>query len=73
METESELSLERRRRDADNQAAQYEIETLKEELERLRAAMHEACDLLAERTHGNSARSAGHNARLRLETALKTT
>ena len=34
-------------------------------------AMREACDLLAERIHGNPARSAGHNARLCLESALK--
>lgn len=36
----------------------------------LKAAMREACDLLAERRHGNPARSAGHNARLCLESAL---
>jgi hypothetical protein len=36
----------------------------------LRSAMKEACDLLMERTHGNPARSASHNARLRLERAL---
>lgn len=41
-----------------------------EQNKKLRAAMQEACDLLAERTHGNTARSAGHNARLRLEAAL---
>jgi hypothetical protein len=41
-----------------------------DENERLRAAMKEACDLLAERTHGSPARSPGHNARLRLEAAL---
>jgi len=39
---------------------------------RLRAAMQEACDLLAERKHGSPARSPGHNARLRLETSLAT-
>lgn len=33
-------------------------------------AMREACDLLAERKHGNNARSPGHNARLILEHAL---
>lgn len=37
---------------------------------RLRAAMHEAIDLLAERKYGNHARSAGHNARLCLEAAI---
>lgn len=36
----------------------------------LEKAISEACDLLAERTYGNSARSPGHNARLRLEQAL---
>lgn len=40
------------------------------EIERLRAACSEACDLLAERTHGSPARSPGHNARLVLEAAL---
>lgn len=34
------------------------------------AAMRQACALLEERTYGNPARSAGHNARLTLETAL---
>jgi hypothetical protein len=38
--------------------------------DRDRDAMREACDLLAERTHGNPARSPGHNARLCLESAL---
>jgi hypothetical protein len=38
---------------------------------RLRAAMKEACDLLAERIHGNAARSPGHNARVALEWAMK--
>lgn len=42
-----------------------------EALEKLKSAMQEACDLLAERTYGNSARSPGHNARLRLETAIR--
>lgn len=37
--------------------------------ERLRKAIVDACDMLAERTYGNPARSAGHNARLILETA----
>jgi hypothetical protein len=40
-------------------------------IETLRAAMQQACDLLAERKHGNRARSPGHNARLVLEAALK--
>ena len=35
-----------------------------------REAIKEACDLLAERTYGNPARSPGHNARLVLEAAL---
>jgi len=43
----------------------------KEQIERLRVAMREACNLLAERTYGNAARSPGHNARLCLESALK--
>lgn len=38
--------------------------------QKLREAIQEACDLLAERTHASPARSAGHNARLRLEAAL---
>lgn len=42
------------------------------DVERLRAAMKESCDLLAERTHGSPARSPGHNARLCLEAALAT-
>lgn len=36
----------------------------------LREAMQDAVDLLIERTHGHSARSPGHNARLCLEAAL---
>ena len=36
------------------------------------AAMKEACDLLAERKYGCSARSPGHNARLVLESTLKS-
>lgn len=43
---------------------------IRAELDRLRTAMREACDILAERQQGNPARSAGHNARLCLETAL---
>ena len=37
---------------------------------RLKTAIQEACDLLAERTQGSPARSPGHNARLLLERAL---
>ena len=40
------------------------------ELMQLREAVKDACDLLAERTHGSPARSPGHNARLRLEAAI---
>jgi hypothetical protein len=40
--------------------------------DRLEIAAREACDLLAERTFGNPARSAGHNARVCLESALNT-
>jgi hypothetical protein len=36
----------------------------------LEKAIQEACDLLAERAQGSPARSAGHNARVRLEAAL---
>ncbi len=36
----------------------------------LRVTMQEACDLLSERTQGSPARSAGHNARVRLESGL---
>lgn len=46
-------------------------QTLLAENTRLRNRIREACDLLAERTHGNPARSPGHNARLHLEEALK--
>jgi hypothetical protein len=42
-----------------------------DENERLRNAMKEACDLLAERKYGSPARSPGHNARLCLEAALE--
>lgn len=41
-----------------------------DENKRLRDAMTEACDLLAERKYGSPARSPGHNARLCLEAAL---
>jgi hypothetical protein len=53
-----------------------EIERLRQNAElklarnALRKAAIEACDLLAERTYGNHARSPGHNARLLLERAL---
>lgn len=63
--------------DADMARSFYTKDILREarhdrdEIKRLRTAMQEACDLLAERTHGSPARSAGHNARLRLEAALK--
>jgi hypothetical protein len=40
------------------------------EIQRLRIAMAQACDLAAERVLGHPARSAGHNARLVLENAL---
>lgn len=39
-------------------------------IEELEGAARLACDLLAERTHGSSARSPGHNARLELEAVL---
>jgi hypothetical protein len=41
-----------------------------EELQALRNAAKQACDLLAERTYGSPARSPSHNARLVLEGAL---
>jgi hypothetical protein len=37
----------------------------------LQTALVEARDLLLEKTHGNPARSAGHNARLIIEAALR--
>ena len=37
----------------------------------VREAIQEACDLLAERVQGSPARSASHNARLRMERALR--
>jgi hypothetical protein len=42
---------------------------LQKENASLRAAIQEACDLLAERKYGSEARSPGHNARLVLERA----
>jgi hypothetical protein len=41
-------------------------------IEQLHIAIKEACDLLAERTYGNEARSPGHNARLKLEAAVSS-
>lgn len=41
-----------------------------ETISELVGAVEQACDLLAERTYGNAARSPGHNARLVLEAAL---
>lgn len=40
-------------------------------LQQARKGMQEACDLPAERTYGNPARSPGHNARLVLEASLQ--
>lgn len=45
----------------------------KDRVRALEAAMKRACDLLVERTYGSRARSPGHNARLELEAALKST
>lgn len=53
-------------------AAADQLCIVEADLDRLRKAANEACDLLAERIHGSPARSPGHNARLRLESALKT-
>lgn len=41
-----------------------------DQLDTLMTAVKEACDLLAERKHGNAARSPGHNARLVLDSAI---
>lgn len=41
-----------------------------ERIARLEGSIKMACDLLAERIHGNAARSPGHNARVILESAL---
>lgn len=54
-----------------NRALGHDTETLLAKNSALRAAMKEACDLLEEKTYSSPARSAGHNARLRLEAALK--
>lgn len=43
---------------------------LQNAVERMRAAVQEACDLLAERKYGSTARSPSHNARLVMERAL---
>lgn len=40
-------------------------------IESLHIAIKEACDLLAERSYGNPARSPGHNARIRLEAVMR--
>jgi hypothetical protein len=45
-------------------------EAAESKLSALEGAAREACDLLAERTYGSAARSPGHNARVRLESAL---
>lgn len=50
---------------ADNLANQWMDATIA--AQQRREAMEKACDLLAERTHGNPARSPAHNARLVLE------
>ena len=46
------------------------IAELRARVNELESGIRAACDLLAERRHGNPARSPGHNARLKLETAL---
>jgi hypothetical protein len=66
------ISEHRRRHNV--MAGHYWVELAEQmgaEIERLRAAMQDACELLAERTQGSGARSPGHNARLRLEAALE--
>jgi len=52
-----------------------ERDRLRAQVEEGKSRVREACDLLAERTYGNAARSPGHNARLRLEgwSALSST
>jgi hypothetical protein len=49
----------------------YAAPPVRGDREELRLLIVEACDLLAERKHGNPARSLGHNARLALEGALR--
>jgi len=63
---------------SDNESLRHDVRELEHlltvatiENERLRAALTEAVDLLLERTYGSPARSAGHNARLVLQAALK--
>lgn len=56
---------------ADLEQVQRALDQATFENVKLRAAMAEACDLLMEKTHGNHAMSAGHNARLTLEAALR--
>jgi len=51
-------------------AAANRISELEARVGVLEGAMRMAADLLAERAHGNPARSPGHNARLVLEAAL---
>jgi len=60
--------------DMTDEANGWEIRALRSEARaaRLEEAVTEAIDLLMERTHGNPARSAGHNARLCLQSALST-
>lgn len=66
---DAELDLVRK----DAAAGWKEVMELTGELAKLRVVLQEACDLLAERTHGSAARSPGHNARVRLESALAPT
>jgi hypothetical protein len=56
---------------ADSEVDARVIADLRAERDALIAAMREAIELLIERKHGNPARSAGHNARLCLESALR--
>ena len=50
-----------------------EVEGLREDRDRMRGGIVEACDLLMERTHGSPARSPSHNARLKLHALLGET
>lgn len=52
------------------EAAANEIEAREAEVRALKDGIREACDLLAELSYGNSARSPGHNARVLLESTL---
>jgi hypothetical protein len=56
---------------ADAEAVRRERDHLIAESARLRKALKEASDLLAERVHGSPARSPGHNARVVMEYVLK--